>query len=46
MRFFLINLHPMKYNGTYMNSFLFNAALISLCAFPVVQARRVAHTDI
>lgn len=37
MRFFLINLHPMKYNGTYMNSFLFNAALISLCAFPVVQ---------
>ena len=37
MRFLLVNLHPMKYNATYMNSFLFNAALISLCAFPVAQ---------
>jgi hypothetical protein len=36
MRFLCITLHPMKINGTYMNSFLFNLILILLCTFPVI----------
>ena len=36
-RFFLVSLHPMKYNGTYMNSFLFNVSLFLLCSFPTAQ---------
>mmetsp|Transcript_29874 Transcript_29874/g.43855 ORF Transcript_29874/g.43855 Transcript_29874/m.43855 type:complete len:536 (-) Transcript_29874:134-1741(-) len=30
-------IHPMKINGTYMSSFLFNIGLILLCAVPAVQ---------
>lgn len=36
-RFFLITIHPMRPHKTYMNSFVFNVALILLCALPVVQ---------
>ena len=45
MRFFLISLHPMKVNGTYMNSFLFNLLLILLCSLPVVQFSVIAFAD-
>ena len=44
-RFFLIKLHPMKYNGTYLNSFLFNVGLFGICAFPVVQFCTAAFAD-
>lgn len=37
VRFLCVELHPMKINGTYMNSFLFNLILILLCTFPVVE---------
>ena len=37
VRFLCIELHPMKINGTYMNSFLFNLILILLCTFPIVE---------
>eukprot|EP00753_Platysulcus_tardus_P002568 PLAT11677.1.p1 GENE.PLAT11677.1~~PLAT11677.1.p1 ORF type:complete len:560 (+),score=308.21 PLAT11677.1:87-1682(+) len=37
LRFFCFEVHPMVYGGTLMNSFLFNLALIMLCAMPVVQ---------
>uniref|UniRef100_A0A7R9Y953 Uncharacterized protein n=1 Tax=Pinguiococcus pyrenoidosus TaxID=172671 RepID=A0A7R9Y953_9STRA len=36
VRCFCIELHPMKYNATYMNSFLFNIGLLLLCSIPVV----------
>jgi LMBR1 domain-containing protein 1 len=37
LRFLFFQIHPMKPNKTYMSSFLFNVALILLCALPVVQ---------
>jgi LMBR1 domain-containing protein 1 len=37
MRFLCITLHPMKINGTYMNSFMFNLILILLSTFPVIE---------
>mmetsp|Transcript_15419 Transcript_15419/g.33528 ORF Transcript_15419/g.33528 Transcript_15419/m.33528 type:complete len:560 (+) Transcript_15419:491-2170(+) len=37
LRFLFFTIHPMKLNGTYMSSFLFNTGLILLCALPVVQ---------
>jgi LMBR1 domain-containing protein 1 len=37
MRMFLINIHPMKKNETYMNSFLFNIMLILLTSVSVTQ---------
>ncbi|GMI32230.1 hypothetical protein TeGR_g10311, partial [Tetraparma gracilis] len=45
VRFFFITLHPMKVNGTYMNSFLFNLLLILLCSLPVVQFSTIAFAD-
>mmetsp|Transcript_20192 Transcript_20192/g.42289 ORF Transcript_20192/g.42289 Transcript_20192/m.42289 type:complete len:528 (+) Transcript_20192:60-1643(+) len=45
VRFFFITLHPMKMNGTYMNSFLFNLGLILLCSLPVVQFSVMAFSD-
>ncbi|GMH95009.1 hypothetical protein TL16_g13056 [Triparma laevis f. inornata] len=45
VRFFFITLHPMKVNGTYMNSFLFNLGLILLCSLPVVQFSTIAFSD-
>ena len=44
-RFFLVKLHPMKYNGTELNAFLFNVGLFALCAFPVVQFCAAAFAD-
>lgn len=37
LRFFIIEIHPLKWNGTYMNSFLVNASLCLLCIAPLVQ---------
>ena len=37
MRMFLINIHPMKKNETFMNSFLFNTMLILLTSVSVTQ---------
>ncbi|GBG26649.1 LIMR family protein DDB_G0293610 [Hondaea fermentalgiana] len=37
LRFFIIEIHPMKWNGTYMNSFLINTSLILLCIAPLIQ---------
>ena len=36
-RFMMVEIHPMKYKGTLMNSFLFNTALILLASLAVVQ---------
>jgi len=44
-RFFLVKLHPMKYNGTELNAFLFNVGLFALCAFPVVQFCAAAFAE-
>lgn len=45
MRVFLIDLHPMKYNGTYMNHMLFNVSLFLLCSFPVAQFTTIAFSQ-
>ena len=45
MRFFIIELHPMVPNGTYMNSFLFNLGVILLCSLPVIQFSVIAFAD-
>eukprot|EP00904_Undaria_pinnatifida_P004533 jgi/Undpi1/14080/HiC_scaffold_9.g03731.m1 len=37
LRLVLFTLHPMKPNGTYMNSFLFNCGIILMCTPPVIQ---------
>mmetsp|Transcript_46851 Transcript_46851/g.86960 ORF Transcript_46851/g.86960 Transcript_46851/m.86960 type:complete len:470 (-) Transcript_46851:438-1847(-) len=37
LRFLFFTIHPMKVNGTYMSSFLFNTGLVLLCALPIVQ---------
>ena len=45
IRFLFFQIHPMKLNKTYMSSFLFNVALILLCALPVVQFSVTAFQD-
>jgi len=45
MRFFFFHIHPMKVGKTYMSSFLFNTALVLLCALPVVQFCQQAFAD-
>eukprot|EP00752_Nemacystus_decipiens_P006149 g5547.t1 len=37
LRLVWFTLHPMKPNGTYMNSFLFNCGIILMCTAPVIQ---------
>eukprot|EP00003_Mantamonas_plastica_P023177 TRINITY_DN410_c0_g1_i2.p1 TRINITY_DN410_c0_g1~~TRINITY_DN410_c0_g1_i2.p1 ORF type:complete len:484 (-),score=140.39 TRINITY_DN410_c0_g1_i2:44-1495(-) len=37
MRFFCFAIHPMKINGTMMNSFLFNTGMVLLCSISVTQ---------
>ncbi|XP_024537196.1 LIMR family protein SELMODRAFT_432208-like [Selaginella moellendorffii] len=37
MRLLFLSIHPMKYQGTLMNSFLFNVAIILLCSTSVIQ---------
>ncbi|KAJ7523093.1 hypothetical protein O6H91_18G037000 [Diphasiastrum complanatum] len=37
MNLIFITIHPMKYGGTLMNSFLFNVGLILLCSISVIQ---------
>ncbi|CBJ30937.1 conserved unknown protein [Ectocarpus siliculosus] len=37
LRLVWFTLHPMKPNGTYMNSFLFNCGIIFMCGTPVIQ---------
>ncbi|KAG5557989.1 hypothetical protein RHGRI_008035 [Rhododendron griersonianum] len=37
MRLVFITIHPMKWGGTLMNSFLFNVGLILLCSISVIQ---------
>jgi LMBR1 domain-containing protein 1 len=36
-RFFLISIHPMKINGTMMNSFLFNVGILLVCSVAAIQ---------
>lgn len=36
-RFFLISIHPLKLNGTMMNSFLFNIGIILICSVSCTQ---------
>jgi LMBR1 domain-containing protein 1 len=36
LRFLCISIHPMKQNGTYVNSFLFNLGIMLICTIPVV----------
>lgn len=45
LRFLFFTLHPMKVNGTYMSSFLFNTGLVLLCALPIVQFCVIAFDD-
>lgn len=45
LRFLFFQVHPMKLNKTYMSSFLFNIALVLLCALPVVQFSASAFQD-
>lgn len=37
LRLVFITIHPMKWGGTLMNSFLFNVGLILLCSISVIQ---------
>ena len=45
LRFMFFQIHPMKIGKTYMSSFLFNIALVLLCALPVVQFSQEAFAD-
>lgn len=45
IRLLLFHIHPMKVGKTYMSSFLFNLALVLLCALPVVQFCQQAFAD-
>jgi LMBR1 domain-containing protein 1 len=45
IRFMCFQIHPMKVGKTYMSSFLFNTALVLLCAMPVVQFCQDAFAD-
>ncbi|MCQ2818090.1 MAG: LMBR1 domain-containing protein, partial [archaeon] len=43
--FCCVSIHPMKKDGTYMNSFLFNIMLVLLCSFSIVQFCSASFTD-
>lgn len=45
LRFVFFHIHPMKPGKTYMSSFMFNTALVLLCAMPVVQFSQSAFAD-
>lgn len=45
LRFLFFQVHPMKPGNTYMSSFMFNIALVLLCALPVVQFCTTAFED-
>jgi LMBR1 domain-containing protein 1 len=45
IRFLFFHIHPMKVGKTYMSSFLFNLALVLMCALPVVQFCQQAFAD-
>jgi len=45
IRFLFFHIHPMKVGKTYMSSFMFNMALVLLCALPVVQFCQQAFAD-
>ena len=45
IRFMFFHIHPMKVGKTYMSSFMFNIALVLLCALPVVQFAQEAFSD-
>lgn len=45
IRFLFFHIHPMKVGKTYMSSFLFNLALVLMCALPVVQFSQAAFAD-
>ncbi|KAL7567147.1 hypothetical protein ACA910_009473 [Epithemia clementina (nom. ined.)] len=45
IRFMFFQIHPMKIGKTYMSSFMFNIALVLLCALPVVQFSQEAFSD-
>mmetsp|Transcript_15255 Transcript_15255/g.42237 ORF Transcript_15255/g.42237 Transcript_15255/m.42237 type:complete len:554 (-) Transcript_15255:106-1767(-) len=45
VRFMFFQIHPMKIGKTYMSSFMFNIALVLLCALPVVQFSQEAFSD-
>jgi LMBR1 domain-containing protein 1 len=45
IRFLFFQIHPMKPGKTYMSSFMFNIALVLLCALPVVQFCQTAFAD-
>lgn len=45
LRFLFFQIHPMKIGKTYMSSFMFNIALVLLCALPVVQFCQDAFGD-
>jgi len=36
LRFLCMSIHPMKQNGTYVNSFLFNLGIMLVCTIPVI----------
>ena len=44
-RFFLIQMHPMKLNGTMMNSFLFNVMILLLCTVAAIQLCTTAFSQ-
>lgn len=45
IRFMFFHIHPMKVGKTYMSSFMFNMALVLMCALPVVQFSQEAFAD-
>jgi len=45
VRFMFMHIHPMKVGKTYMSSFMFNMALVLMCALPVVQFSQEAFAD-
>jgi LMBR1 domain-containing protein 1 len=45
LRFLFFHIHPMKPGKTYMSSFMFNIALVLMCALPVVQFCQEAFAD-
>lgn len=45
LRFLFFHIHPMKVGKTYMSSFMFNIALVLMCALPVVQFCQEAFAD-
>ena len=44
-RFFLISIHPMKLNGTMMNSFLFNVGILLVCSVSSIQLCTTAFSQ-